>query len=95
MRWGFHWPKIITARDRKPKPATPYSNRHSDTPAVMNTMPPKPPKQTGDQHTGPAHLIDVDTHAVRRLRMLAAGHEPQAEPGLVQQHIGGYQQKQP
>ena len=25
--------------------------------------------------------------------MLAAGHEPQSEPGLVQQHIGGYQQK--
>ena len=25
--------------------------------------------------------------------MLAAGHEPQAEPCLVQQHIGGYQQK--
>ncbi len=44
MRWGFHWPKIMTARDRKPKPATPYSNRHSETPAVMNTMPPMPPR---------------------------------------------------
>ena len=43
MRVGFHWPKIITASDRKPKPATPYSKRHSDTPAVMNTMPPRPP----------------------------------------------------
>ena len=45
MRWGFHCPKIMTARDRKPKPATPYSKRHSETPAVMNTMPPMPPRK--------------------------------------------------
>ena len=35
----------MTARDRKPKPATPYSKRHSETPAVMNTMPPMPPRK--------------------------------------------------
>ena len=35
MRCGFHWPKIITARARKPKPATPTSNFHSETAAVM------------------------------------------------------------
>ena len=44
LLFGFYWPKIITARDRKPKPATPYSNRHSETPAVMKTMPPMPPR---------------------------------------------------
>ena len=43
MRVGFHWPKIITARARKPKPATPFSNFHSLTPAMIYTMPPRPP----------------------------------------------------
>ena len=42
---GFHWPNIITARERKPKPATPYSNFHSLTPQVMYTMPPRPPRR--------------------------------------------------
>ena len=35
MRPGFHWPKIMTASARKPKPATPFSNFHSETPARM------------------------------------------------------------
>ena len=35
MYFGFHCPKIITASARKPKPATPFSNFHSETPAVM------------------------------------------------------------
>ena len=35
MYCGFHCPKIITASARKPKPATPTSNFHSETPAVM------------------------------------------------------------
>ena len=78
-------PKIITARARKPKPATPYSNRHTPTPAVMDTMPPTTAQEAGDQHTGIAHLVDVDTHGVRRLRMLTAGAQPQTEAGLVQQ----------
>ena len=43
MRVGFHWPKIITAKAKKPKPATPFSNFHSLTPAVIYTMPPRPP----------------------------------------------------
>ena len=45
-------------------------------------------QHTGDQHAGPAHLIYVDAHGVRCLRMLTTGHQPQAEAGLVQQHIG-------
>ena len=36
--------------------------------------------------------MDIDTHGVRSLRMLAAGSQPQAKPGLVQQHIGHNQQ---
>lgn len=32
---GLHCPKIITASARNPKPATPFSNFHSLTPAVM------------------------------------------------------------
>ena len=43
LRVGFHCPKIMTARARKPKPATPFSNFHSLTPAVIYTMPPRPP----------------------------------------------------
>ena len=81
MRVGFHWPKIITARARKPKPATPFSNFHSLTPAVMYTMTAQTAQQTGDQHAGIAHLVDVDTHGVRRLRMLAAGHEAAGRTG--------------
>ena len=40
---GCHAPKIMTASARKPKPATPFSNFHTLTPAVMYTMPPRPP----------------------------------------------------
>ena len=51
-------------------------------------------QHTGDQDAGPAHLIDVDAHGVRRLGMFAAGHEAQTEAGLVQHHIGTDQQQQ-
>ena len=88
---GFHWPKIITARARKPKPATPFSNFHSLTPAMIYTMPPRPPSTPGDQYAGVAHPVDVDAHGIRCLGMLAAGAQPQAEAGLVQHHIGDYQ----
>ena len=41
---GFHWPKIITARARKPKTGhAVFQNFHSLTPAMIYTMPPRPP----------------------------------------------------
>ena len=40
-------------------------------------------QKAGDQHTCPAHLEYVYAYAVGCLRMLAAGHEPKAELGLV------------
>ena len=40
-------------------------------------------QKAGDQHTCPAHLEYVYAYAVGCLRMLAAGHEPEAELGLV------------
>ena len=51
-------------------------------------------KEAGDQHARPAHLVDVDAHAVRRLRMLAARHQAQTEAGLIEQDVGrGEQQR--
>ena len=73
MRVGFHWPKIMTARDRKPKPATPYSNRHSETPAVMNTIPPRPPS-TPEMST-PAQRI---LYTLMPTELAAWGCSPQA-----------------
>ena len=45
-------------------------------------------KEAGDQHARIAHLVDVDAHGVRCLRVLATGTQPQTEAGLVQRHIG-------
>ena len=43
MRNGFHWPKIMTARARKPAPDTPTSKFQLDTDGMMYAMPPMPP----------------------------------------------------
>ena len=47
---------------------------------------------TGNDNTGIAHLVDIDAHRVRCLRMLAAGTQTQAKAGLVQHHIADDQQ---
>ena len=41
-------------------------------------------QETGDQHTGIAHAVDVDTNGIRCLGVLAAGAQAQAKAGLVQ-----------
>ena len=46
-----------------------------------------------NQHACPAHLIDVDADASSCLRMLAAGHQAQAEAGLVQRHISKHRRR--
>ena len=43
-------------------------------------------QSTGNGSTGIAHLIDVDAQAVRRLGILTAGPQPEAEAGLVEDH---------
>ena len=89
---GFHWPKIITAMARKPAPATPtskfqvWTGRHDVGQAADGTQ------CTGDDDACIAHLIDVDAHGVRCLRMLAAGTQTQAEAGLVQHDIADDEQ---
>ena len=45
-----------------------------------------------DDDTGIAHLVDVDAHRVRSLRMLAAGAQTQAEAGLVQHDVADDEQ---
>ena len=49
-------------------------------------------QHAGDQYAGIAHLVDVDAHGVRCLRMLAAGAQTQAEAGLVQHDIADDEQ---
>ena len=41
-------------------------------------------EHAGDHDTGITHLVDVDADGVRRLRMLAAGTQAQAEARLIQ-----------
>ena len=45
-----------------------------------------------DDDTGITHLVDVDAHRVRSLRMLAAGAQTQAEAGLVQHDVADDEQ---
>ena len=47
-----------------------------------------------DQNAGVAHLVDVDAHRGGRLRVLAAGPQPQAEAGLVHHHKADDEQHQ-
>ena len=52
-----------------------------------------PPEKSGDQHTCPAHPENIDAHAVRRLRVLAARHKAQTEFGMIEHHIDRDQRK--
>ena len=52
-------------------------------------------QRTGKDDTGVAHLVNVDAHRVRSLRMLAAGTQTQAEAGLIQHDVADHQQDQP
>ena len=44
-------------------------------------------KHSRYQHTRVSHPVHIDAHAVRRLGMLAARHQPQAKPRLVQRDV--------
>ena len=41
-------------------------------------------QRTGDGGADIAHLVDIDAQRVRRLRILTAGPQPQAEAGLIE-----------
>ena len=49
-------------------------------------------EETGEHYAGVPHPVDVDADAVRGLRMLAAGAQAEAQPGLVQDEVGDQQQ---
>ena len=49
-------------------------------------------QRTGDEHTGIAHLVDVDAHRIGCLGVLTAGPQTQAEAGLVQHDIADDEQ---
>ena len=49
-------------------------------------------EEAGDHDAGIAHLVDVDAHGVRRLGMLAAGPQPQAEAGVVEDDPGNQEE---